>query len=62
MVIFVDDVKEASDVALGETADVEAVLGVYIEDGKVSSEGWGDSLWLLAVDLVNTDSSYVVST
>ena len=35
--------------------DVESVLGLYLEEDKVSAAGWEDGLGLSTVALVNKD-------
>ena len=62
MRLLKDDVKAESDVALGDSADDEAVIGVDIKYDKVSSEGWEDGLGVLTVGLVNTYLYTVLST
>ena len=37
--ILEDDLREVANEALGESADVVAFIGLYIEDGEVAAEG-----------------------
>ena len=50
-----DEVKEAANAALVETADAEEVLGVDVEDDEVAALGWEYGLGLSTVATVNTD-------
>ena len=56
------DVNVSANKALGESADFEEVLGVYLEDDEVTPSGWNCGLWVSTGELVNTDSSIVLST
>ena len=49
-----DNYKASANAALGESADVEAVIGVDLEEYEVVSEGWEDVLGFLTGTLVNT--------
>ena len=39
LVLLEDEVKESDDLALGETADFEEVLGLYLKDDEVPTAG-----------------------
>ena len=57
-----DNYKASANAALGESADVEAVIGVDLEEDEVVSEGWEDVLGFLTGTLVNTYLSSILST
>ena len=57
-----DNYKASANAALGESADVEAVIGVDLEEYEVVSEGWEDVLGFLTGTLVNTYLSSILST
>ena len=53
--ILTDELKETSQKTLGETEDVEGVLGKYLEDGEVAESGLEYGWKLSTVTFVNTN-------
>ena len=57
-----DCVKAEGNESIGKSLDVEAVLGVYLEEYQVAVEGWEYGLGVSISSLVKTNDSSLSST